>query len=582
MARLTLLSLLAILSACNTCLDAGSVPFDPPPGDSTADVSLPDAGDAGDDDPDTMLCDGDSDEDACREVGRECGVTTFTDICSTREVNCGECPNTFACTPDGACVCAAGYVEDPGSGTCLDVDECLEERCSEGEFCINLPGSFRCSECPDGQVQDGGECVDLDECAAGEDTCDPVLATCTNEDPGFLCTCNEGYTGNGEVCADIDECDNGTHDCDPNAVCQNLEGSFDCGCRDGFQGDGRTCLPNLINQVQFVDITTATSTGEATIPAGMNAAQVVPFATARNENASGQLDSILVDVWVDVGSNMVRVSRGSNDGSVDVRVALVEFVNATVQAGTMETSGVSDSVAISAVDVDASFLSFSYEAIGIGDDHYEDGRVRGDLLGSTLQFNRDGFDGEVKGHWYVVEANDAQFTTEHLTMSIAPSTLCGGLTTTADPTRSFLLYSYAGGGSPDPSGALAQCRQNGSQLECCRGNQFDGSANHRIDVKLQVVQFASTLNGFVSRGITLGPQISVPITPAQDPQYSSPIGTNGAIGAVLAPVDFNEAVEGAPFVTQALNIDGSMLQIMSGEVTPTPIEVWWQVVTWPH
>jgi MYXO-CTERM domain-containing protein len=47
----------------------------------------------------------------------------------------------------------------------------------------------------------------------------------------------------GTTCLDINECAAGTDDCDPFAFCINTIGSHECTCDEGYTGDGRTCEP---------------------------------------------------------------------------------------------------------------------------------------------------------------------------------------------------------------------------------------------------------------------------------------------------------------------------------------------------
>jgi hypothetical protein len=90
-------------------------------------------------------------------------------------------------------------------------------------------------------------CVDVDECARGEDRCDPQLASCTNTYGNYTCGCNTGFEGDGYSCVDINECANGNHRCDVKVVdvkgttrgfCTNLPGSYTCACSAGFVGTG--------------------------------------------------------------------------------------------------------------------------------------------------------------------------------------------------------------------------------------------------------------------------------------------------------------------------------------------------------
>lgn len=62
-----------------------------------------------------------------------------------------------------------------------------EAICGVGALCNNTPGGHTCS-CPSGYAMQDGRCVDVDECAAGTDACDPS-ATCENLVGGYRCAC---------------------------------------------------------------------------------------------------------------------------------------------------------------------------------------------------------------------------------------------------------------------------------------------------------------------------------------------------------------------------------------------------------
>lgn len=68
---------------------------------------------------------------------------------------------------------------------------------------------------------------------------------CTNTVGSHVCSCQDGYTldTDGTTCIDINECAAGTDDCDPFAFCINTTGSYECTCDDGYTGDGRACEP---------------------------------------------------------------------------------------------------------------------------------------------------------------------------------------------------------------------------------------------------------------------------------------------------------------------------------------------------
>ncbi|XP_066928778.1 cartilage oligomeric matrix protein-like [Clytia hemisphaerica] len=181
------------------------------------------------------------------------------DECKSNNVcsNLTKCINKepgHKCSP-----CPAGYKEvlrhEKGytKQECVDVDECSLNRdeCPDGAECINGVGSYEC-RCKEGYESDGETCVDINECL--ENPCSEH-AKCINRSPGFQCTkCRFGYEGeqikglgrefarnNKQVCKDKNECMNGEHACHEHAICTNTEGDYTCACPMGMRGDGFTC-----------------------------------------------------------------------------------------------------------------------------------------------------------------------------------------------------------------------------------------------------------------------------------------------------------------------------------------------------
>jgi hypothetical protein len=70
---------------------------------------------------------------------------------------------------------------------------------------IDNEGSYSCSDCPTGyevEEDDRTLCVNIDECVAETDDCDPV-ANCTDTEGSFACACPEGHDdvhGDATVC----------------------------------------------------------------------------------------------------------------------------------------------------------------------------------------------------------------------------------------------------------------------------------------------------------------------------------------------------------------------------------------------
>ena len=120
---------------------------------------------------------------------------------------------------------------------CLDVDECNEndQLCSGGK-CINSDGSYHC-QCPAGFRENGGRCVDVDECEIQNGNCQK------------FCINTKGESHSGSHCItmtrqwQITVHHNGvTFDTDLTAM---ILGSFKCHCGYGEKllADGYSCQP---------------------------------------------------------------------------------------------------------------------------------------------------------------------------------------------------------------------------------------------------------------------------------------------------------------------------------------------------
>ncbi|XP_050561143.1 cubilin-like [Spodoptera frugiperda] len=147
------------------------------------------------------------------------------------------------------CICHQGWTTNSTGIACLtDVNECESyqgPRCSVNPKvdCINLPGSFRCGQCPAGYEGDGYSCYDIDECTTiPNGGCSP-LVTCHNTIGSRICSpCPPGYQGDGVTCSWRGTCNVNHGGCHPSAQC--VEGasptgqSAQCICPDGMEGDG--------------------------------------------------------------------------------------------------------------------------------------------------------------------------------------------------------------------------------------------------------------------------------------------------------------------------------------------------------
>lgn len=146
-------------------------------------------------------------------------------------------PGSSYSQPARPVICRFGYQLDE-SGQCIDIDECATEtnQCNPTQICINTEGGYTCS-CTEGYWLIDGQCLDIDECRYGY--CQQL---CANVPGSYSCTCNPGFTLNpdGRSCQDIDECV-GENICTQS--CFNMYGSFICRCEAGYElgTDGTTC-----------------------------------------------------------------------------------------------------------------------------------------------------------------------------------------------------------------------------------------------------------------------------------------------------------------------------------------------------
>ena len=89
-----------------------------------------------------------------------------------------------------------------------------------------MEAGWTCSKAP-------SQCVDVDECAEDQDTCD-ANATCTNVPGSFECTCNPGYMGQGQVCTNTDDCS--PNPCQHSGTCTDGVNGYTCACASGYRG----------------------------------------------------------------------------------------------------------------------------------------------------------------------------------------------------------------------------------------------------------------------------------------------------------------------------------------------------------
>ena len=135
-------------------------------------------------------------------------------------------------------VCQDGFLRN---GTdCIDVDECSSglNNCDLNADCFNSVGSYTC-QCKEGFIGTGNLCG-RGQC---KDASCPENQKCISPNT-FGCECKKGFEmdQSGE-CADIDECVE-ANDCDINAECENVASTYNCKCNSVSSGGGKTCSCN--------------------------------------------------------------------------------------------------------------------------------------------------------------------------------------------------------------------------------------------------------------------------------------------------------------------------------------------------
>uniref|UniRef100_A0A182R132 Sushi domain-containing protein n=1 Tax=Anopheles farauti TaxID=69004 RepID=A0A182R132_9DIPT len=171
-------------------------------------------------------------------------------------VNNGGCSHTCLNTLGRAfCVCPEGYMLDEDWKTCVDVDECANQRSIASKHrchgrCINTVGSYRCER----NGEDGGESDDGKQ-PAGDGERGVAGVGGEAEQPDYDTLCPTGYHFNTTMgdCQDTNECIGSNGGCQQH--CINSDGSYYCSCKYGFKldADKRSCLV-LNDSLKLADV----------------------------------------------------------------------------------------------------------------------------------------------------------------------------------------------------------------------------------------------------------------------------------------------------------------------------------------
>ncbi|XP_063889085.1 fibrillin-2-like isoform X3 [Scylla paramamosain] len=155
--------------------------------------------------------------------------------------------------------CSAGYRYNRRRRTCVDIDECEENRdfCNKlTERCVNNEGNYWCSLILDLPVPSSKHITT----SSTTTTLKPPPLPSLPPKPDHLtpqCPLGTEYNHLTKACVDIDEC--ATNPCKAFEVCENSQGSYQCQCLAGYSREEPDGDCEDMNECQL-DLHTCTST----------------------------------------------------------------------------------------------------------------------------------------------------------------------------------------------------------------------------------------------------------------------------------------------------------------------------------
>ena len=192
---------------------------------------------------------------SCQEAELDCGPFGS---CSERDDGALECACQEGYTGALCALCAAGYQDEDGDGSCQPSCELAQQDCGHGGICYvsrgaaacdcheGYTGTF-CNTCAPGFQDSNGDGICRPDCETSGLYCGEG-GTCQSRQGTPVCVCDLGYGG--ENCMACQPgyqrhasgicnptCELGLLDCGAYGACQDEGGASECACLPGYSGE---------------------------------------------------------------------------------------------------------------------------------------------------------------------------------------------------------------------------------------------------------------------------------------------------------------------------------------------------------
>lgn len=245
--------------------------------------------------------------------------------------------------------------------------------------------------------------------------------------------------------------------------------------------------------IEYVELTLSGVTSNSyTLTKGQDVSNCVPFVSMKH-NRGDDWDELLVDVYFEESPSKVTGQRGEGTGTVVLSIYVVEFdgVNVEVQSGTFQITGTYDNVDITAIDQSKAFPLAYWRQSG-NDDDWDCAMVTTDFVDDdTIRMEVDNSIGTINGHWYVVEAQNTEFSVDKYVLSMIGSADFDTETISlVDMDKTFIVSSYEADVGHDDAeeGAIDIWLNSDTQL---RAERNPGAGSNSIPtINVFVIEFS--------------------------------------------------------------------------------------------